>query len=72
MSYAFRSLLGRLTSGKELGRGSLVHAVDGWTALCGKKPGPRSAGWSSEYTHEAVAVSCEKCRKRLEKKQAEK
>lgn len=61
------TLAGRCTDGRELGRGTLVHAVDGTyrkdynelhgTALCGAKPGRRSVGWSVWGRD----VTCQRC-----------
>lgn len=63
------SLAGRCANGYERGRGFRVHAVprsnelerNGYCltrALCGAKPGPRSAGWS--YFGQR-AVTCPRC-----------
>lgn len=63
----FRRLTGRCLSGTEGDRGTLVHAVIGGTfgkALCGKKPGQRSNGFSS---YEESAVDCPKCLKAIQK-----
>jgi hypothetical protein len=56
-------LAGRCADGFERGKGSRYHAVNGYVALCGAKPGRRSAGWSS---HAGVAVTCPKCLRKLE------
>jgi hypothetical protein len=39
-------LAGRCANGGERDGGALYHAVRGYCALCGAKPGKRSAGWS--------------------------
>jgi hypothetical protein len=57
------TLLGRLSSGLESDRGTVVHAVTfSGVALCGRRPGSRSAGWRSE---ESEIVTCTRCVKRL-------
>lgn len=69
------SLAGRCANGHERDQGSRVHAVphseelerNGYVidrALCGAKPGPRSAGWS--YTGQRT-VTCPKCIARTQK-----
>lgn len=65
------TLSGRCTDGRELGRGVLVHAVDGThredfnelhgTALCGAKPGRRSVGWSVWGS----SVTCQRCLRKM-------
>jgi len=65
MKYSIRRLTGRCLNGSERDRGRLFHAVDGGTwgvALCGKKPGRLSNGFSSD---EAPTVTCPKCIKKL-------
>ena len=60
-------LTGRCVNGRESDRGTVVHAVVGGsygTALCGKKPGPRSNGFS---IYEEDEVTCHKCLKALTK-----
>lgn len=62
-----RRLTGRCVNGPERDKGSLVHAVDGGmygTALCGKRPGARSNGFSSEPEPD---VTCPRCLKKLSK-----
>jgi hypothetical protein len=61
-----RRLLGRCANGAERDTGRVAHAVQGanWSALCGAKPGRRSAGWS-EY--EAPLVTCARCARRWAK-----
>jgi hypothetical protein len=79
MEYKPRMMQGRLTNGAQADHGKLVHAVDiegkkvphnnqlgyRWIypALCGRKPGAKSVGWS---TPEGV-VNCPKCLKKLSK-----
>lgn len=55
-----RHLLGSCASGSESDKGRLSHGVvgDSWTALCGAKPGSRSAGWA-EY--DDAEVTCKRC-----------
>lgn len=65
------SLSGRCANERELGRGVLVHAVDGvlrtdqgslhGRALCGAKPGPRSVGWTTGFTE----VTCPTCLRKM-------
>jgi hypothetical protein len=61
--YSVKVLAGRCANGSELDSGTRWHAVptDSWTALCGAKPGRRSAGWSSWYIKDQ-AVTCPRCR----------
>jgi hypothetical protein len=69
------SLAGRCANGYERGQGVRVHAVpytddlarNGYAiqrALCGAKPGPRSAGWS--YSGMRL-VTCPTCLRALER-----
>jgi hypothetical protein len=60
----FLRLAGRCANGAERDSGSKYHAVRGNVALCGAKPGPRSAGWS---TYPGEAVTCPRCLTKLEK-----
>lgn len=62
-----RVLTGRCANGNERDRGAIIHAVEGWKALCGREPGRRSAGWSEWERHELSAVNCPRCRKKLDK-----
>jgi hypothetical protein len=57
-------LSGRCADGAERDGGTLFHAVptDHYMALCGAKPGRRSAGWSA-YSGEAV--TCAPCLRKL-------
>lgn len=62
-----RRLVGRCADGAERDGGSLWHAIDqgpgrGWVALCGARPGRRSAGWSA-YAGERV--TCPRCLRKL-------
>lgn len=63
-----RKLIGRASTGAERGKGRLVHAVEDqhtwprfYPALCGAKPGRRSAGWSETIETE---VTCPKCKRK--------
>lgn len=65
-------LAGRCANGFERGRGHIYHVLpleadnSGWgIALCGKKPGRRSAGWSGRT--EANNATCPRCLKLLAK-----
>lgn len=63
--YVPLTLAGSCRSGSD-NTGRIVHAVEGghaWSALCGKQPRGRSAGWSSWPSE---AVTCPKCLARLE------
>lgn len=52
-------LAGRCANGAERDGGARYHAVPAsGAALCGAKPGRRSAGWSP---YEGPAVSCPRC-----------
>lgn len=69
-------LLGRLSSGAEHGQGTRWHALPkagGMQALCGAKPGRRSAGWGPHNPAEATgqAITCPRCLQRLERLQAQ-
>ena len=66
-------LAGRCANGYERGKGSVIHAVphsdmlvkNGWcldSAICGAKPGPRSAGWSHRADQ---PITCPKCLRKL-------
>jgi hypothetical protein len=54
---------GRCTSGFELGRGTIYHLVSGEVAVCGVRPGRRSAGWSDGDAGQEV--TCPACRRRM-------
>ncbi len=58
--YRFRRLAGRLANGFERDAGRVVHVLEnyGGHALCGAKPGPRSAGWSE---HDEDLPTCKRC-----------
>lgn len=68
--YQIQSLAGRCANGMERDRGTLFHARTisegraSCAALCGYKPGPRSAGWSS-WKPEGRQVTCKRCLKKL-------
>ena len=65
--YSVMVLAGRCANGSELDSGMRWHAVaDGYAALCGAKPGRRSAGWSSWYV-KGQEVTCPRCLKKLSK-----
>lgn len=55
---------GRLTSGLELGKGYIIHygELGFGSALCGAKPGKRSA---SGFVDVNQSVTCEKCLKKI-------
>jgi len=62
-------LAGRCSNGFERDGGARFHAVPAddrgvaYVALCGAKPGRRSAGWSS---YPGEAVTCPRCLRKLE------
>ncbi len=55
-----RQLTGRCADGAERDHGSLFHYLEPgqWKALCGAKPGRRSAGWGSEVREFATCPRC--------------
>jgi len=57
-------LAGRCANGSELDSGTLWHALQNLetsrTAMCGARPGRRSAGWRG-YPDEIHAVTCKRC-----------
>ena len=57
-------LSGRCANGAERDSGALWHAIHNghWAAMCGAKPGRRSAGWSS---HIGTEITCRKCLRKL-------
>lgn len=69
-NYCAATKSGRCTCGHERGQGSVLHAVPRGTiltttqsdakALCGAKPGARSAGWSST-PRPIDQVTCPRC-----------
>jgi hypothetical protein len=70
--YDVRYLAGRCCSGSEGGRGLLYHAVtirglDGGDAICGAKPGFRSAGFARPHPNKAAVVTCPRCLRRIAK-----
>jgi hypothetical protein len=67
--YRIRSLGGRAANGMELDHGSLNHAIPlaGYTALCGRKPGRRSIGWTYPIK-DRENVTCPGCSAKLDKK----
>lgn len=64
--YAVMMLAGRCANGSELDHGTRWHAVKPgeYRAVCGAKPGRRSAGWSS-YTTLGQIATCPRCIKKL-------
>lgn len=58
--YIFR-LAGRRSSGASLDGGKLFHAVIGFTAVCGKKPG-KTSDWSA---YPGTVVTCPRCLKKI-------
>jgi hypothetical protein len=70
--YDVRYLAGRCCSGSEGGRGLLYHAVtirglDGGDALCGAKPGFRSAGFARPHPSQEAIVTCPRCLSKIKK-----
>jgi hypothetical protein len=62
-------MLGSCRNGAERDKGTMIHAVGGWKALCGKQPGRRSAGWQMfpDYLKPLSDVNCPRCKAKLEK-----
>lgn len=64
-------LTGRCANGAERDQGTVTHALPAdaselsGRAICGARPGRRSAGWCPRPE---LAVSCARCLKRLERK----
>lgn len=60
-------LTGRCANGAERDGGTIYHAIanGSWFALCGVKPGKRSAGWSSYFGDK---VTCPRCLKKMQSK----
>jgi hypothetical protein len=63
-------MMGRCANGAERDGGVRYHALaeHSWKALCGAAPGRRSAGWADypDSIKPASAVTCPKCRKKLD------
>jgi hypothetical protein len=66
ITYIPAQKMGRLTDGRELGQGSVFHAVPWGTphygrakAACGTQPGRRSGGWHVDDLF--ITVSCKRC-----------
>lgn len=66
--------LGRLASGAQSDHGMVIHAVPPEVnhygfgrAMCGTEPGRRSVGWATDY--EGRAITCERCRRKVERLQ---
>ena len=60
-----RYMIGRAADGFQLGGGTLIHATTSppyshGPALCGRKPGRRSAGWSNDMPPE-TPITCMRC-----------
>lgn len=60
-NYDILRLAGRRSSGASLDAGKLYHAVIGFTAICGKKPG-KTSDWSA---YPGTVVTCPRCLKKL-------
>lgn len=65
MNHIPMKLSGRCANGFERDRGSVIHALPAgteyWgTALCGAKPGRRSAGWAAMQGSSLTCVACAK------------
>ena len=62
-------MLGRCANGYERDGGVKYHAKPryGWAAICGAKPGKRSAGWSDypDTMKPVTFVTCPQCRRKL-------
>lgn len=71
-------LTGRCADGAERDSGTLRHLLSvnehgslSYTALCGAKPGRRSAGWNVLPVRGRTWKECARCEKRAEKKKTE-
>lgn len=66
-----RYLVGRCANGAERDKGRLWHAINKQRALCGAKPGRRSAGWGPFPPIRKGEVperpTCKKCLRKLNK-----
>ena len=62
-------MLGSCANGAERDKGTRIHAVQSWKALCGKEPGRRSAGWAlfPDQVKPLSDVNCPRCSKKLAK-----
>lgn len=60
---------GRCADGAERDHGTLIHACAAgeYAALCGRKPGRRSAGWFDAPAG-ATAPTCPRCRAKMRKR----
>ncbi len=71
IGYEPHYLIGRAWNGAELDRGHVTHAVpqdSAYThapALCGVRPGRRSAGWSA---YAEPTVTCPRCLRKLKER----
>lgn len=63
-------LTGRCANGYERGKGSVIHAVQSGDsshkALCGRKHGARSAGWSVRFGAQLTCPRCQRAVLKLE------
>jgi len=79
MNFIAARLSGQCRNGFERDAGTITHAIDGTglrigqvgiigygVALCGRKPGRRSNGWSNIG---CTAVDCPKCLKKIARAQ---
>jgi len=53
-------LIGIFASGLDLRKKVIVHAVEGWVALCEKNPG-RINSILSTYSYDIEKITCPKC-----------
>lgn len=61
MKYRAGVKAGKLANGLELGKGKVVHIIDGQYSLCGQSP---ARAWAERELNQA---SCAKCIKKLRK-----
>jgi hypothetical protein len=67
MKYSIRKLTGRCLNGAELDKGKHFHLVVGGIygkAICGRRPGRTSNGFSQD---EGAMVNCPSCVKKIKK-----
>jgi hypothetical protein len=60
-----KCLAGRLAHGFEGGKGNIFHGVVEGVAVCGAKPGRRSAGWVP-FDGDGKEITCPKCLRRIQ------